>query len=154
MMEISETEEEAVAKELLFLSWSSSHISVIVKSVSGGYISLFDIFFLYLINLFFFFHLHLRKWQVIIEPLDRNLVWFPWKAVILIYLTYIILWFFFPINSSCKELIKMKLYSQVMIDSLPERSVIFLVTNILKCRYIIGLVKKFRFPFTKAKSIE
>ena len=41
-----------------------------------------------------------------------------------------------------------------MIDSLPERSVIFLVTNILKCRYIIGLVKKFKFPFTKAKSIE
>ena len=61
---------------------------------------------------------------------------------------------FFPVNSSCKEFIKMKLCSQVMVGSLPERNVIFLVTNILKCRYIIGLVKKFRFPFTKAKSIE
>ena len=41
-----------------------------------------------------------------------------------------------------------------MIGSLPVKSVIFLITNILKCRCIIVLVKKFRFPFTKAKSTE
>lgn len=43
---------------------------------------------------------------------------------------------------------------RVIIDSLPIKSSIFLIMSMLKCRYIIDLVRKFRFPFTKANSTE